>query len=89
MPPKVNITSHPLTKFGTNLIFFLTLMNLHLPMYKYQSFGAKLKMIFSAQLVTKTHIANTLSGILSHMLKIYIPITVPVENNTNLLIFNT
>jgi hypothetical protein len=47
-----------------------SVMTLYLPIYKYQSFGAKPQVSVWAHFVRKRHSANTLSGILSHTLKI-------------------
>jgi hypothetical protein len=55
-------------------------------MYKYQSCGAMPLMNVSAHFVKKTYTAKMLSGILSQILKIHIPATVPVNNN---ILFST
>jgi hypothetical protein len=74
-------------KDGTDFSLFLSLIKSYLPTYKNQSFGAKPQMSAWAHFVRKTHNANMLSGIVSHTLQIYIPLTVPVESSTNF--FNT
>jgi len=76
--------SNFLSQYAPDFSLLLTEIKLHLPMYKYQSCGAKPLMIVWANFVIKTQTAKMLSGILSQTLKTHIPITVPVKNNTTL-----
>ena len=71
-----------LSQYATDFSLLLTEIKLHLPMYKYQSCGAKPLMNVWANFVMKTQTAKMLSGILSQTLKIYIPAIVPVKNTT-------
>jgi len=71
-----------LSMYATDFSLLLTEIKLHLPMYKYQSRGATPLMNVWANFVIKTYIAKMLSGIPSQTLKIDIPATVPVKNNT-------
>lgn len=74
--------SNFLSQYATDFSLLFTEIKLHLPMYKYQSYGAKPLMIVWATFVKKTQTAKMLSGILSQTLKTHIPATVPVKNNT-------
>jgi len=76
--------SNFLLQYTTEFSLLLTEIKLHLPMYKYQSCGAKPLMNVWANFVIKTQTAKMLSGILSQTLKIHIPATVPVNNNKTL-----
>lgn len=73
-----------LSQYATDFSLLLTEIKLHLPMYKNQSCGAKPQMNVWAIFVIKTQTAKMLSGILSQTLKINIPATAPVKNNTTL-----